>query len=426
MPSGEPAIQHTATTALPVLTPAASVSPTTAAPQASLPTAASTSQVAFVAGDALWIVSLPDGVPVRRHARGVAGRPRWSPSGRWLSACVDDQLHVLAVDGATARALGPCGGQWIGPDDTLGYTSSHGTPRHLSLPDGSETVLSEPGDAWSRDGQTLLSVRQQQLGTVDSANAPQRVVSLWRTDAAGDHAVELFSPGTPSAYGLRVAGWVDDQVLLWPVASFSASLLADGAPLQVLPEAGGQPRTLVPSMLARDDFLAPGPGGRLAAVVGGDRQSWTNKRIALIDLASGRLQPLTAPDVAAVTPAWAPDGTRLVYVAAPDAGQLGGGEAARSALAQRRIWTVQADGTGARPLTGDTAYRDELPRWTADGQWIVFVRLDRHDQLSLWRIRPDGGELVRIAQNLGSTDTTGDRWFGYYGTVNWSQFFDVR
>lgn len=384
------------------------------------------SAVAYVQNGALWVVTLPDGEPVQLLPGGVRGWPHWSPSGDWLSVCTAERLTVLRADGSDTRELGPCNGRWLPSGDTLLVTDESGATRQWDLATGRAAPVTEPAGVWSPDGRQQVVVRQELLGTVDAANAPERTVSLWRMNRDGSDAVKLFSPGSPASYGLKLAGWVGDQILFWPVANFSESLLADGAPLQALPASGGTPRTLVPAMLTGESRLAFGPGEQLAVVAGGDRQSWTNKRIAMVDLANDVVRLLTPPEQAAVMPAWSPDGQQITYVAGPDVGPVGGGEPARAALAQRRIWTMRADGSEARVLTSDPVYRDELPHWTRDGQWLVFVRLDGQDRLSLWRMRPDGSELARIADDLGDDTTTDERWFGFYGTVDWSQLVAVR
>jgi hypothetical protein len=104
----------------------------------------------------------------------------------------------------------------------------------------------------------------------------------------------------------------------------------------------------------------------------------------------------------------------------PDRGDLVGGEDARQALLQRRLFVVDvADEPHWRQLTEDPAYRDEYPRWA--GEWILFVRLDRWDRSSLWAIPAAGGTPCGVLEAL---DPRGD-WFGYYGHLDWGSYLDV-
>jgi Tol biopolymer transport system component len=77
---------------------------------------------------------------------------------------------------------------------------------------------------------------------------------------------------------------------------------------------------------------------------GGNRESWTNKRVTFVDPATNRLSALTGTNAAAGSLEWSPDGTRIVFSLGPDAGTVGGGEQAKNALAQRRIWVMNMDG----------------------------------------------------------------------------------
>ena len=74
------------------------------------------------------------------------------------------------------------------------------------------------------------------------------------------------------------------------------------------------------------------------------------------------------------SPAWSPDGRRIVFARAmPDAA---GGS---------RIWVMNADGSEQRQLTfndGAGFYFDDQPRWSTDGRRIVFTSA-----------RPNGGNL---------------------------------
>jgi len=105
----------------------------------------------------------------------------------------------------------------------------------------------------------------------------------------------------------------------------------------------------------------------------------------------------------------------------PDAGpDTGGGEAAHTALMQRRIWAASPNDTRARQLAPDAAYRDEAPHWIRPG--LLFARLDEHGAATLWLLDP---EKVTV-QQLAALDAPRDAWFGYYGWLDWSSVLAVH
>ncbi len=80
-----------------------------------------------------------------------------------------------------------------------------------------------------------------------------------------------------------------------------------------------------------------------------------------------------------------PDGKRLTF---------------RTGAPREDLVVMNLDGTGRRRLMDDT-YRDRGPRWTPDGQWIMFYS-NRGGFYDEWRIRPNGTDVHRL------TATTGD------------------
>jgi WD40 repeat protein len=68
--------------------------------------------------------------------------------------------------------------------------------------------------------------------------------------------------------------------------------------------------------------------------------------------------------------------------------------------------------TQTNPPAGDT---DELPMWSGDGRWILFVRTKPAGISAggtLYALDPFGGNLVGPIASIGRTGN-------YYGSYNW-------
>ena len=414
--------------------------PNLAATQPATPgeTATNLGKVAYVEDGDIWVRTLPDGDARRLTTGGHNTAPRWSPSGEWLTFYRGDQAWLMQADGTNAHCIPSASTRdcaWSPVDDRLAYVAGEATLRIIEPdeladtgPHGEGHVLlqaaidEEPltrikNLAWSADGRRLAYVLQSgqpgglpdrvSLGTIDLESGPR----------------EIYAAPSPPQDGLITTGWAPDgqAVLFWRELLFSASGAADGLPLELLPLGGGEPVPIADCALLHPDFWSTCPTGKTVALtVGSGRETWTNKRVALADLKTADLDYLTNDSVSAFSPAFSPDGQQIAYVAAPDIGHAWGGDAAKTGAAQRRIWVMNADGSGQRPLTGDPAYRDERPQWSADGSHILFARMNESGHASLWLIDVTGGTLTRVVDRLAPAP----EWFGTYGHIDWDQFFD--
>lgn len=106
-------------------------------------------------------------------------------------------------------------------------------------------------------------------------------------------------------------------------------------------------------------------------------------RIHVAKLDGGDDRAITPRRRDSVDPDWSPDGSRIVYVEVRLVG--------RREQAQTRLATINADGTGRRALTAFGGPDEANPKWTPDGQTIVFERQrQRGTRSDIFAISPNG------------------------------------
>ncbi|TAK32809.1 MAG: hypothetical protein EPO21_14535 [Chloroflexota bacterium] len=400
-------------------------------------------RLAFVRGGDIWVQDLPDGKAVRLTQDGRNDTPLWSPSGEWLAfrkgvtTAGLYQLWIARATGTDARSIdivrSGMGRQidWSPVEDRIAYISRNGlyvvdvdggTPRELVAPSprlgaGVESL------AWSPDGQWVAMEKRDLEGSSkpEQGQTPPRPTAqgLWRAKADGSAIESVYLNPDPVQTQSYLAGWSPDGqfLLFWQGQQMSGSFLADGAPLMRVPITGGIPVQLT-KMLARLDFLTWAPDGQKLALVDGTyRSTWHRKTIAVATLFGG-LEGISGADRTDIFPTWSPDGRSIAYTSAPAVATDGGNDA-KQAGGQRRIWVMAPDGSGKHQLTDDARFQDERPRWSADGDHLLFARLEG-EQAQLWLMRADGSDLKQVVDEL----TPSPGWFGYYGYIEWGQLYD--
>jgi dipeptidyl aminopeptidase/acylaminoacyl peptidase len=388
--------------------------------------------IAYVQQDGLWIRELPDATPRRLVQRSPIDSPRFSPSGRWISCFCGDTPYVFSTQSGTGTALGKVargsvipGVQWTPTSDELlvrdesglsifsaenGWRQTRDTIAGAGLPvifspDGKEIVFAE----------TLIRGK----GSGGEPMMTGRLCRLPLQKANG--ACSVLTANDLS--NMIPAVWMrNGKIIFWENPEFSADV-ADGLELFQVSADGGHPRSLGISTLVHDKTFSFSPNWDKLAVGSGDgRDEWEDKRIAIIDTATDAFSYLTGSAITAVSPSWSPDGTAIAYSAAPSPSSLpiSGGEEAKHLLAKRHIWVSEVRGGTSAQLTNDARYRDEEPIWSADGKNILFCRIDKDDNKTLWLMESHGTPVTQVAGSLyidpGLLGVNGS-WFGYYGHI---------
>jgi Tol biopolymer transport system component len=123
------------------------------------------------------------------------------------------------------------------------------------------------------------------------------------------------------------------------------------------------------------------PAQEWIAFTGSDTHGTSGANIELLTLdGSQRLNLTQSRTLNQQRPSWSPDGQRIAF----DGGNV----------PQIRIYTINADGSGLRRVTGPRPGWPAWPSWSPDGRWIAFLANGRVlDTVTVYRIRPDGSRL---------------------------------
>jgi Tol biopolymer transport system component len=281
---------------------------------------------------------------------------------------------------------------------------------------------------------------EQNLADPRSVNCCGRAyVGLWASRVDGSEHRELLGDAGPPRAGVVVAGWTPDsrQVLFSRSTTFSASQAADGLSWQMTPlnpddPANPQSVTTHYQVPNYDDYTHSSSDGRLlVGINGGGREATLNKSLFVLDTGSpnlGRL--LTGNGVAASSPALSPDGSTIAYVQQPEG-------AFQDSTGERRIWLIEPDGTNPRRLT-QNAVAEERPQWSADGRFILYVRIDSSawpattmesnpgGRVSLWRHELATGREEMLLDGIEFYTNAVNTNIGYFGHYDWDSIFDWR
>ena len=111
----------------------------------------------------------------------------------------------------------------------------------------------------------------------------------------------------------------------------------------------------------------------------------------IVDAASGKDTQITSGDDWNDTdPQWSPDSTRIAFVSDRTGQEFDGGH-------NTDVWVIPAAG-GTLAKISDHAFEDDLPRWSPDGQRIVFAgRTARREFPKLYIADAKGGAPSRLA-----------------------------
>lgn len=329
-------------------------------------------RIAFVTSGGLELADLSS-CRIRAVVAGSAWSPQFSPDGRWLAYSRAAPDHsgspsvIPATGGSSRRPLGTGIRQWWwAPHGASLYGVNRAGQLVTATPLGRVRVAVH-GIAVLRSSQDLSPDGRWVAANTSGCIPPGFQLDTVAVTSGGRRVVLSSRRGLAT-----LAGWSPDGrwLLYWARTMCSASLSADGWPLDaVAATGGGRPVQAVHHMLLYPDFLT-WCRQRLIAAATPSRETQLGSRLVATGPPAWRpraLEPGTR--LSWVSPACAPSGTLLAAAAGPSSSRASLG------LQHRSIWLLAPAGKPLRRLTlPPSGSSDEAPRFSRDGRWILFVR----------------------------------------------------
>ncbi len=236
---------------------------------------------------------------------------------------------------------------------------------------------------WSPDGASLVYQDEGKLYVTDTSGRPGQLANTGCVaPCSGDAQVELSFDGRHIVFVRDFAdaagGYIRSAIATMDLAS------GEVAELSSTSLAGGAAPTLSPD------------GERIAFYVYGSKPDGgpfpqTLSSIWVVDRDGQNLRQVSATTLAAQSPRWSPDGTRIVFISPRDAPDGSIGDVGF-------VYTMRPDGSDVRRLTDDGAATEA--DWTPDGR-IQFIGTGRSP--GLWTMDADGANAAPLlsAEALG-------------------------
>lgn len=377
------------------------------------------------------------------HDAGSDSRPAWSPDGRSIaflrSAPGGRAWYVTSALGGPEREvagvlpyfdLGNGNSTYFSPDGkTLAIvdkeTSTAPASVFLVSLDGSvrRRLTSPPtgttGDyypAFSPDGKRLAFARARSFSATDlyvlqlPDGKPERLtfdgLTIDGLAWTADNREIVFSSRRGGSYNslwrIRVSGGTPERVTAFGEDIISPAISRDGNRLaytrllddmniwSLTLDSHGRVTSKAPLIAStfRDSDPDYSPDGRRIAFASGRNGSFG----IWVSDSDGSNPRLLFDGGAYVTGSsrWSPDGRRIAFDSrAKDPAGVG----------NPSIWTIDADGGGARRLTNGVA-EDVAPSWSRDGSRIYFAST-RSGSLQIWKMPSQGGKATQITRNGG-------------------------
>jgi TolB protein len=304
--------------------------------------------------------------------RGLFASVHWSPDGRRIVF----HRSIEAGPPAVAEVVS------LDPQFRLLRTGTFPT----FSPDGRRLAFTNGSFRVAGTGQrppTGAALAPTRLFVVNRDGSQPRV--LFADEKEGALAPAWSPSGEHIAFGLGLAQ---------PRPGF----FAPAAVMRIRPD-GSSIRRLTPAGEGNNHFPSWSPDGRRLVYRSARPAS---KGLAILDVDSGRVTPLTSDDGADNLPSWSPDGQWIAFTSRRDG--------------DWEVYAIHPDGTGLKRLTTSDG-NDAHTAWSADSRWIAFssARGGFKDEMArggggqgatdLFVMRADGTDVRRLTDDASEEGT---------------------
>jgi len=369
--------------------------------------AANTNSVANV-----WVVN-PDGTGAAALTKltsmfASSFNPVWSADGSKIASA-----SGRALDGTDADNTNGTRNVWVVNSDGTGAT-------HLTGLTASGTSTDFP--LWSPDGSKIIFQSARNLDGSDSLSA-NFITNIWVVNSDGSGSATALTKTTVKGTSNESEAWSPDGSKI----AFSSARALDGSDavntngtkniwLMKADGSGITPLTKLTAVGADSDVPSWTPDGSKVVFQSGRALDGTDA-VNTFGTANAWLINADGSGATAVTklsgsasegvgtPKSSPDGSKIVFVSAR---ALDGSDTLNTNKTQN-IWVVNADGSGATPLTKLTAAGagSSLPLWSPGGTQIIFSSqraLDGTDAANtnttrnIWVVNADGSGAIPLTK----------------------------